>query len=111
MTLWLDAHLSPLLAPWIEAECGFVCVPFRNLGFASEADRTIFLAARSANAIIVSKDRDFVDWQALLGAPPKILWLHCGNQTNDQLRRLLSLTLGDALVLLDTEDLVEIMAP
>lgn len=60
-------------------------------------DIEIFEAARAENAVIMTKDSDFVDLACRLGTPPQILWLTCGNVTNRNLRQLLTATLPDAL--------------
>jgi predicted nuclease of predicted toxin-antitoxin system len=57
----------------------------------------IFEAARAENAVIMTKDSDFIDLVCRLGVPPQILWLTCGNVTNRNLRQLLTATLPDAL--------------
>jgi predicted nuclease of predicted toxin-antitoxin system len=57
----------------------------------------------------MTKDSDFVDLVDRLGSPPQIIWLTCGNTSNAELRRILSLTLLDALAQLQAgEKLVEI---
>jgi predicted nuclease of predicted toxin-antitoxin system len=108
MTIWLDAHLSPILAPWIQEEFGCTCVSFRSLQFQSTEDRKVFYAARLANAVIVSKDSDFPDLLRLLGPPPKVIWLRCGNRTNREMKEFLKATFQDALRIIKAEDLVEI---
>jgi predicted nuclease of predicted toxin-antitoxin system len=37
---------------------------------------------------IVSLDADFADMAALYGAPPKVIWLRCGNQPSAVIERL-----------------------
>ncbi len=60
--IWLDAQLSPALAPWVGAVFGVTCVAVRDLGLRDADDRTIFEAARAASdVVILSKDSDFVD--------------------------------------------------
>ena len=49
-------------------------------------DIEIFEAARAENAVIMTKDNDFIDLVYRLGTPPQILWLTCGNVTNRNLR-------------------------
>ena len=48
----------------------------------------------------MSKDRDFVDLAHRLGAPPRVIWLRCGNTSNLKLRALLEETMADAVKLL-----------
>jgi predicted nuclease of predicted toxin-antitoxin system len=60
----------------------------------------------------MTKDSDFVTLHNQLGAPPQVIWLTCGNISNQYLRTLLTTALPKALVLLEGgEDLVEISAP
>jgi len=74
-------------------------------------DREIFLEARKQSAIVMSKDSDFISLQNELGAPPKIIWITCGNTSNARLKEILTATLSEALKLLDAgEDLVEVKA-
>lgn len=69
----------------------------RDLGLRDAKDVEILEAARVANAVILTKDSDFVDLVCRLGTPPQILWLTCGNVTNRNLRQLLTITFPDAL--------------
>lgn len=107
--IWLDAQLSPALAPWITTTFGQPCQALRDLGLQGAPDLQIFEAGRDASAIVMTKDSDFVVLQGQRGAPPKLLWITCGNTSNANLRTVLSATLPKALALFDTGDvLVEI---
>jgi predicted nuclease of predicted toxin-antitoxin system len=39
--------------------------------------------------MLVSNDSDFAEFAALLGPPPKVIWLRRGNQPTDVVERLL----------------------
>lgn len=109
MILWVDAQLSPYLAQWISSEFGIDARPVRDLGLRDAKDREIFLAAREAGAVVLTKDSDFVLLLELLGPPPRILWLTVGNTSNAHLRRILSRSFDPAReLLLRGEPLVEI---
>ncbi len=109
MTLWLDAHLSPRIARWVSETFGCEATPVRDLNLRESEDDQIFFAARSANAIVITKDSDFVDLLERHGRPPKIIWLTCGNTSEAALKHILSSALPEAIRLLDSgEDLVEI---
>lgn len=57
----------------------------------------------------MTKDRDFVDLLSRLGPPPKVIWITVGNTSNQNLKRILSATLQEALTILEaSEVLVEI---
>jgi len=46
LILWIDAQLSPNLAPWIEEAFEVTVRPIRDLGLLGATDREIFEAAR-----------------------------------------------------------------
>lgn len=51
MILWLDAQLSPLMAPWLEERFpGLLVRAVRDLNLRDADDREIFRAARAAAA-------------------------------------------------------------
>jgi len=109
MTIWVDAHLSPAIAAWITSEFGITAVALRDIGLRDAEDAEIFEAARIQEVIVITKDSDFVDLVDRLGAPPKIIWLTCGNTSNARLREILTATLPRALELLQADEtLVEI---
>ena len=109
MILWIDAQLSPALAPWIRATFGVDAVAVRGLGLRDASDGQIFFAARNASAIVMSKDSDFGQLLDAFGQPPQVIWLTCGNTSNARLRQILIATLPQALALLHAgEKLVEI---
>lgn len=85
MIVWLDAQLSPALAPWIESTFGVESYALRDLGLREATDEEIFQAAKAAGAALMTKDSDFVKMHHLRGAPPQIIWLTCGNTSNNYL--------------------------
>jgi predicted nuclease of predicted toxin-antitoxin system len=108
-TIWIDAHLSPAIATWITSTFEVTAVALRDLGLRDAEDPEIFAAAKAQNVIFMTKDSDFVDLVERLEAPPQIIWLTCGNTSNDRLREILGSTLLEALELLRSgEQLVEI---
>jgi len=89
--IWVDAQLPPTLANWISSTFGLEASALRDLSLRDAQDIEIFEAARTENAVIMTKDSDFVDLVCRLGTPPQILWLTCGNVTNRNLRQLISI--------------------
>jgi predicted nuclease of predicted toxin-antitoxin system len=59
LTIWVDAQLSPALAPWIQQEFGVEAYSARHLGLLTSKDPVIFAAARAADVIVMTKDSDF----------------------------------------------------
>ena len=72
MKIWIDAQLPPTLAQWIQKTFDLEAFALRDLGLRDAADREIFAAARAENAVIMTKDSDFVDLVCRLGSPPQI---------------------------------------
>jgi predicted nuclease of predicted toxin-antitoxin system len=109
MIIWLDAQLPPSAATWITATFGIEAHAVRDLGLRDAKDSPIFEAARAADAVVMTKDSDFVEMLQRLGPPPKVLWVTCGNTSNAQLREILSRQLPAAVARLEAgENLVEI---
>ena len=112
MKIWVDAQLSPRTSRWIAANFPIEATPLRELGLRDASDEEIFAAARTADAIMLTKDSDFVRLLEQQGSPPKVLWLTCGNTSETALQQLLSRHLSTALGLFaGGEDLVEIGSP
>ena len=90
MKIWVDAQLSPLIAQWLGSTYGVEAVAVRDLRLRDARDRDIFLSAREAKAIILTKDRDMAHLVIRLGSPPQILWITCGNTSNAKLKTILA---------------------
>ena len=109
MIIWVDAQLSPALAPWLQDEFRVTAFSVRFLNLVHATDPAIFEAARVARVVVMTKDIDFVLLQERRGPPPAILWVRCGNTSNAYLKAVLLRTFAAARNLLDSgESLVEI---
>jgi len=109
--IWLDAQLSPAIGKWME-EAFDITEAFAvqaDSALRATEDLEIFKKAREAKAVVMTKDRDFVDLVERLGPPPQIIWLTCGNTSNQSMRRILTVAFSGAMELLrQGEQLVEI---
>ncbi|TDE08839.1 DUF5615 family PIN-like protein [Dyadobacter psychrotolerans] len=108
LMLILDAHIPPGLALWITSTFNLECYSAVYLNLRDSNDRENFFAAREKNAIVITKDDDFVSLLNRHGAPPKVIWLTCGNTSKNRLREIFEKNLFRAIQLLETTDLVEI---
>ena len=109
MTIWLDAHVPPVLALWPEEHFGVVGRAVRDIGLRDSKDTEIFFAAKSSDAIVMTKDDDFIILLDRYGPPPQVIWLTGGNTSTARLQEVLALRLSDALSLLEAgESLVEV---
>ena len=83
----------------------------RDLGLRNATDREIFFAARQANAIVMTKDADFVNLEEKSGTPPQVILLACGNTSNPQLKQILKRSFDRTMEWLQKgESIVEIAA-
>jgi len=111
MNIWVDAQMSPAIAGWVSSNFLVEAVAVRDLGLRDAKDQEIFQAAKRENAIVMTKDSDFVLLLDRFGPPPKVIWVTCGNTSNARLKEILTSTLPKALeLLLSGEDLIEINA-
>jgi predicted nuclease of predicted toxin-antitoxin system len=53
----------------------------KRAGLERASDDDVWNYARREGFAIVTLDADFADIAALRGAPPKVIWLRCGNQS------------------------------
>lgn len=88
-SVWIDAQLPPALARWLRdlGESGAVHV--EDLDLLRAEDREIFEAARQVEAVVVTKDNDFVQILERRGPPPQVVWVTCGNRSNPALKDLM----------------------
>ncbi len=109
MIIWIDAQLSPALAPWITETFGIPTMALRDIGLRDAFDRAIFDAARRENAVVMTKDSDFLLLLEAFGPPPQVIWITCGNTSNARLKEIFLTTLPQAIPLLEAgERVVEI---
>ena len=87
--VWVDAQLPPALAQWLRnlGESGAVHV--EDLGLLQAEDPEIFEKARQAEAVVITKDNDFVQILERRGVPPQVVWVTCGNRSNPALKDLI----------------------
>ena len=105
----IDAQLSPMLAAWITQEFGIEAHAVREFHLQESDDLAVFHFARGQQAIVVTKDGDFVRLLEESGPPPHVIWLTCGNTSNAHVKQILAARLRDALQLIaGGEPLVEI---
>lgn len=109
MRIWVDAQLSPHLALWLTEHFGVEAYSARWLGYRDATDEAIFAAAREADAVVMTKDRDFLSLLDAQGPPPRVIWITVGNTSNARMRMVLDAVFRDALASLHRgEAMVEI---
>ncbi|CAN0412611.1 unnamed protein product [Laminaria digitata] len=79
------------------------------MGMQRAEDREIFDKAKTADVTFITKDADIIDLLEKHGAPPRVIWLRCGNTSNARLRVIFEKALHLAMQMLEGgEDLVEV---
>lgn len=81
MRFILDLHLSPRLCRFVRTT-GHDCETAVRLGL--QSDDAIWAAARVDDAVVVSKDWDFVELHRTAGRA-RLLWLRTGNESTADL--------------------------
>src|SRR4051812_23129129 len=84
-----DAQISSSIAKWLIETFNVRAASTKMLQLMKADDEIIFMAARNANGILISKDRDIPLLLNRYGPPPKVIWLTCGNTSNIVLKRIL----------------------
>ncbi len=97
MRIWVDAHISPGVAAWINETFDYEASSLRAIGLREADDLAIFEKAKAEDVIFITKDADFVDLVEIRGAPPKVILLRCGNTTNKRLREIFAMHLNEAI--------------
>jgi len=102
----VDAQLPPALVGFIEDD-GHEAIHVSELGLESASDQRIWQTAAEQNAVIITKDEDFIRLRSLRSDGPAIVWVRIGNTTRPALLRIFrvnfrkivaALAAGDAVV-------------
>ncbi len=88
MKLLFDENLSPRLVHLV-AELFPGSTHVSNVGLASADDESVWSHASEHDFVIVSKDSDFHQRSFVKGAPPKVIWLRCGNCGTQEISEIL----------------------
>lgn len=81
MKFLVDAQLPPALARWLR-DAGHEAEHVEDVGLREGSDAAIWTFALQNDAIIVTKDEDFVARAVRSATAPVIVWLRIGNTTN-----------------------------
>ena len=110
MNFLVDAQLPPALARWIVGR-GHQATHVFELGLQTADDPVVWERARKENAVIISKDQDFVDRWLLSERPVALVWIRKGNCSNRALLAWLELLWPDTLTRLEQgEQFIELRA-
>lgn len=88
MKLLFDQNLSFRLVTVLASEypdSRHVC----DVGLREASDEEVWQYAAERGYTVVTKDADFHQRSFLFGAPPKVIWLRCGNASTSRIEDLL----------------------
>ena len=88
MQFIVDAQLPPALAR-APRNAGFESHHVFDLRLLEATDKAIWALAAKRQAVIVSKDEDFVSFRRSAHVGPAVVWLRIGNTANDYLMKCL----------------------
>ncbi len=112
LEFWIDLNLPPKLANWLIEGFNVNAKSFKDLSFSDTPDVEVYkIAATKSNMVIITtKDIDFSNYQNVVGAPPRILYLNVGNISNKNLKILIGEKFAEILqlFLITKEPLIEI---
>jgi predicted nuclease of predicted toxin-antitoxin system len=93
----IDAQLSPGLARHLNV-LGHEAVHVADVALATASDKQIWRHATATDAVLITKDEDFVTMRALSRhGGPTIVWVRVGNTTTRALIALFSSVLPEIL--------------
>lgn len=104
MKLLFDQNLSPRL---VEAVANLFpdSAHVQSLGLDRALDAPLWEFACRNDFVIVTKDVDFSDRSALLGHPPKVIWVRLGNCSTSDIAAALRKHHGQVEALVEDEGL------
>lgn len=106
LEIWLDIHISPIIAKWLKEYTDFQVKSGYIPGFHSLPDSEIYKRAKEhGNVILLSKDADFPELISRLGSPPKLINIKIGNCDNRKLWAFIQPNIKNAIELLTTTDI------
>lgn len=104
----IDAQLPPGLAIRLR-ERGYPAEHVNHVGLGAAGDIFIWEHARSIEAVLVTKDEDFVTLALRDASSPQVVWLRIGNISNDALWVTIGAVLDEIIKALESgERIVEV---
>ena len=102
MKLLFDQNLSPRLKETLrDLYPGSIHV--RDIELESADDVTVWAYAHNYGFVIASKDSDFRQLSSVLGHPPKVIWVRCGNCSTTEIESVLRNRYNDLLTFYQDE--------
>jgi predicted nuclease of predicted toxin-antitoxin system len=84
----IDAQLPPSLAPWLRGK-GHEAEHVLAVAGLDASDAMIWNLAVENDSVIVTKDRDFIDWARSRSPRARVIWVRFGNMRRDVLQGLM----------------------
>ena len=108
MQFLVDAQLPPALARWLVSQ-GHHAWHVADLGLANAEDGEIWRQAIASQAVLITKDQDFIVLRHQAHIGPVIVWFRIGNTTNQALVGWFALGFPEVVKgLADGETIIEV---
>lgn len=78
MRFLIDAQLPPALARFL-SDAGHQAEHVYDIGMGAVSDKAIWLYALQNNAVIITKDEDFISLMTTSHNAPPVIWIRVGN--------------------------------
>ncbi len=111
--IWLDNHISPIIAKWLMEETRYIVKSSYVLKLYGLSDFEIYQKAKASErlVIIISKDTDLDQIISLKGSPPKLILVRIGNCDNRIIFSFIMENIENAIKLITTfknKDIIEL---
>lgn len=89
---WIDFSLPPKMALWINDDFQAIAKTGKVLHFETRTDAMVFKTVIQNENIVVKTTKDIENKQSQseTGSPPKIVFLHVGNISNEKLNAIVA---------------------
>ena len=108
MRFLVDAQLPPALARFL-SDAGHQAEHVYDIGMETASDRAIWNHALKNNAVIITKDEDFVSLVNAQSGTPSVIWVRVGNTGKQALLNWIGPMMGRIITEIESgEKLIEI---
>lgn len=112
MIFLIDAQISPAIAAWINRtypDHSASSLASHNLRHAT--DSQVFAKAVELDAVLVTKNSDFIQRVEQTQNPPRVMWVRVGNSSNAHMQQVLRRNMESVITLFDAGEIIVEVSP
>ncbi len=107
MTFLVDAQISPAIAAWINRTFpNHTASSLISHDLRHGTDSEVFAKAIELDAVLVTKDSDFIQRCEQAQNPPRILWIRVGNSSNAHMQQVLGRNMDTLVKLFQSGEII-----